>query len=105
LNLTLKRASDPRIFLELALMKLFKMESTVNLEDVLNKLDQLQASQSRRLNLGSSSKYSESQSTSSEPLPADNSVMPKEKGDFLSNSSPNEVRTRLTERENMSLPD
>jgi len=74
LNLTLKRATDPRIFLELALMKLLKMESAVNLEDVLNKLDQLQTSQREELNRNNSSADSESRSTSSESLTADDSV-------------------------------
>ena len=85
LNLTLKRATDPRIFLELALMKLSKMESAVSLEDVLNKLDQLQISQRDEINLSNSSRDSESQSTSSESLIADDSVTPKkesEKGEI-----------------------
>jgi DNA polymerase-3 subunit gamma/tau len=42
LNLNLKRASDPRILLEMTLLKLLKMESSVNLAEVLNKLDLLQ---------------------------------------------------------------
>jgi len=41
LNLNLKRASDPRILLEMTLMKLLKMESSVNLTEVLEKLDLL----------------------------------------------------------------
>ena len=81
LNLTLKRATDPRIFLELALMKLLKMESAVNLEDVLNKLDQLQISQRDEINLSNSSRDSESQSTSSESLIADDSVTPKKESE------------------------
>jgi DNA polymerase-3 subunit gamma/tau len=81
LNLTLKRATDPRIFLELALMKLLKMESAVNLEDVLNKLDQLQTSQREKLNLNNSSADSESQSSPHKSLPADDSVLPKKEGE------------------------
>ncbi len=42
LNVGLKRASDPRILLEMTLMKLLKMESSVNLADVLDKLDLLE---------------------------------------------------------------
>ncbi len=42
LNVSLKRASDPRILLEMTLMKLLKMESSVNLADVLDKLDLLE---------------------------------------------------------------
>jgi DNA polymerase-3 subunit gamma/tau len=41
LNQNLKRASDPRILLEMTLMKLLKMESSVSLEEVLGKLDLL----------------------------------------------------------------
>lgn len=41
LNQNLKRTSDPRILLEMTLMKLLKMESSVNLEEVLSKLDLL----------------------------------------------------------------
>ncbi len=81
LNLTLKRATDPRIFLELALMKLLKMESAVNLEDVLNKLDQLQTSQREELNLSNSSIDSETHSTSSESLTADDSVTSKKESE------------------------
>jgi DNA polymerase-3 subunit gamma/tau len=81
LNLTLKRVTDPRIFLELALMKLLKMESAVNLEDVLSKLDQLQTSQREELNLSNSSIDSETHSTSSESLTADDSVTSKKEGE------------------------
>ena len=42
LNVSLRRASDPRILLEMTLMKLLKMESSVNLADVLDKLDLLE---------------------------------------------------------------
>jgi len=97
LNLTLKRATDPRIFLELALMKLLKMESTVSLEDVLNKLDQLQACQREDLNLTNSSLDSESRSPSHKSSPPDDSVTPKEKGEFVSNSSIDEGKRRLTD--------
>lgn len=45
LNQNLKRASDPRILLEMTLMKLLKMESSVSLEDVLSKLDLLRGCQ------------------------------------------------------------
>jgi DNA polymerase-3 subunit gamma/tau len=110
LNLTLKRATDPRIFLELALMKLLKMESTVSLEDVLNKLEQLQACQREDLNLTNSSMNSESQSSSHKPLSPDDSATPKEKREFVSNSSnEDEGRTKLTdplgpaEKEKISL--
>lgn len=41
LNLNLKRASDPRILLEMTLMKILKMDSSVDLSELLNKLDQL----------------------------------------------------------------
>jgi DNA polymerase-3 subunit gamma/tau len=105
LNLTLKRVPDPRVFLELALMKLLKMESTVHLEDILNKLDQLQANKSEVANPGNSAVDSKSQNTSSEPVPADDSVMPKEKGDFISGSSHNEGKTGLTKKEIISLQD
>jgi DNA polymerase-3 subunit gamma/tau len=42
LNLQLKRTSDPRVLLEMTLMKLLKMESSVSLEEVLDKLNLLQ---------------------------------------------------------------
>jgi len=109
LNLTLKRATDPRIFLELALMKLLKMESTVSLEDVLNKLEQLQICQREDLNLSNSSMDSESQSSSHKSLPSGGSVTPKEKRGFVSNASVDEGRTKLNdslgpaEKEKISL--
>jgi DNA polymerase-3 subunit gamma/tau len=110
LNLTLKRATDPRIFLELALMKLLKMESAVSLEDVLNKLDQLQSCRRGDLNLSESSVNSESKSSSHKSLPPEDSVTPKEKRELASNSSnEDEGRTKLTdplvpaEKEKISL--
>jgi len=112
LNLTLKRASDPRIFLELALMKLLKMESTVNLEEVINRLDQLQTSQRGDSNFSHSSSEippkagfdSECPSSSPKSLPEDESVTPKEKKrDFVSDSSNNDERTTLTQKEKISL--
>ncbi len=45
LNQNLKRASDPRILLEMTLMKLLKMESSVNLSEVLDKLNLLEGRQ------------------------------------------------------------
>jgi DNA polymerase-3 subunit gamma/tau len=109
LNLTLKRATDPRIFLELALMKLLKMESTVSLEDVLKKLDQLQTCQKEDLNLTNSPLESESQSSSHKSLIPEDSVTPKEKREFISDSTDHGGRTRLTdsldtaEKEKISL--
>ncbi len=94
LNLTLKRAADPRISLELALMKLIKMESSVNLEDVISKLDQLQACQREEPNVGNSSVNSES---------VKYSPVPKEKGGPVSEPSNGERRTTLTEKERISL--
>jgi len=41
LNLGLKRTSDPRILLEMTLMRLLKMETSVNLAEVLEKLNLL----------------------------------------------------------------
>jgi DNA polymerase-3 subunit gamma/tau len=109
LNLTLKRATDPRIFLELALMKLLKMESTVSLEDVLKKLDQLQTCQKEDLNPTNSSMDSESRSFSDKSLPPDDSVGPKEERDFTAKSPDNEGKIRLAdsldtaEKEEISL--
>jgi DNA polymerase-3 subunit gamma/tau len=110
LNPTLKRATDPRIFLELALMKLLKMESTVSLEDVLNKLDQLQTCQREDLNLTNSSMDSESRSPSSKSLPPEDTFTPKGKREFVSDSSnEDEKRTKLddhlgpAEKEKISL--
>jgi len=45
LNQNLKRASDPRILLEMTLMKLLKMESSVSLAEVLDKLNLLEGQQ------------------------------------------------------------
>jgi DNA polymerase-3 subunit gamma/tau len=94
LNLALKRATDPRIFLELALMKLLKMESAISLEDVISRLDQLQACQGEELNSSSSAVHSEN---------ANDSAIPKEKRDFVSHSSNAEKRTGLIEKEEISL--
>jgi DNA polymerase-3 subunit gamma/tau len=47
LNQNLKRASDPRILLEMTLMKLLKMESSVSLEEVISKLDLLRGCEPR----------------------------------------------------------
>jgi DNA polymerase III subunit gamma/tau len=41
LNMDLKRASDPRILLEMTLMKMLKMESSVDLSELLSKLELL----------------------------------------------------------------
>lgn len=41
LSNSLKKTSEPRVHLEMALMKLIKMESSVSLEDVIRKLDLL----------------------------------------------------------------
>lgn len=41
LNYTLKKTTEPRIHLEVALMKLIQMDSSVSLEALLKKLDQL----------------------------------------------------------------
>jgi DNA polymerase-3 subunit gamma/tau len=67
LNQNLKRASDPRILLEMTLMKLLKMESSVSLEEVLGKLDLLggRESGSRSTNDSSSGKSSTPQSSRS----------------------------------------
>jgi DNA polymerase-3 subunit gamma/tau len=46
LNAGLKRTSDPRILLEMTLMKLLKMETSVNLAEVLDKLNLLDQRQS-----------------------------------------------------------
>jgi len=54
LNLAFKRTSDPRILLEMTLMKLLKMESSVNLAEVLDKLNLLEGRQSGCINSNSS---------------------------------------------------
>jgi DNA polymerase-3 subunit gamma/tau len=41
LNYTLKRTTEPRIHLEVALMKLVKMDSSISLENLFKKLDQI----------------------------------------------------------------
>jgi DNA polymerase-3 subunit gamma/tau len=105
LNLTLKRAADPRVFLELALMKLMKMESTVSLEDVLNRLDQLQTDQGRHSNSCSFYTDSKSQSTPSESLPADDSVTSKKRIDSVSDRSDVQGDAEPRQEEEISLPD
>ncbi len=103
LNLTLKRAADPRIFLELALMKLMKMESAVSLEDVISKLDQLQTSRREESDLNNSSPGQQSHSTCSQSFPGGSSVTPKEKRDLSSDSYNNERNTGLTPKDEISL--
>jgi DNA polymerase-3 subunit gamma/tau len=103
LNLSLKRATDPRIFLELALMKLFKMETTVNLEEVLSRLDLLQASQRQGLNLSNSCFDSTSPSSSPKSLPSDDLVKQKEKEDFISPSPDDHIEARAIAKETISL--
>ena len=46
LNAGLKRTSDPRILLEMTLMRLLKMETSVSLAEVLDKLNLLNLNQS-----------------------------------------------------------
>ncbi len=94
LNLTLKRAADPRIFLELALMKLIKMESAVSLEDVLSKLDRLQACQSGELSSGSSPTDSESSVRSD---------VPKQERNPVSDSSASESNPSMVSEQKTSL--
>lgn len=52
LSFALKRTAEPRIHLEVALMKMIKMEKSVNLEEVIKKLDSLSSGElkSKRLN-------------------------------------------------------
>jgi DNA polymerase-3 subunit gamma/tau len=52
LNVGLKRTSDPRILLEMTLMKLLKMEASVSLAEVLEKLNLLDAPRSGCLEPG-----------------------------------------------------
>lgn len=103
LNLTLKRATDPRIFLELALMKLLKMESTVNLEEVLNRLDQLQVGQRETASHDNSCLDSGSQSSSSKSLSAEELVTLKKKEDSVSPSAENHEEARLISKEKIPL--
>jgi len=79
-----------------------KMESTVSLEDVLNKLEQLQTCQREDLNLTNSSTNLESRSSSHKSLSPDDSATPKEKSEFVSNASDDEGRTRLTDPLNLA---
>lgn len=70
-NVNLKRTTDPRVLLEMTLMKLLKMESAVSLADVLEKLDLLEGGLS---GCGSSGSV-----TRSRPSPAEAEGVP-EKG-------------------------
>jgi len=65
LNMNLKRASDPRILLEMTLMKLLKMESSVNLAEVLDKLNLLEG---RELGCVNSSDAMKSKTFPTQPL-------------------------------------
>jgi len=49
LNSSLKRSSDPRVMLELALMKILKMESSVDLTELLERLDLLKSCSSAEI--------------------------------------------------------
>ncbi len=49
LNLSLKRASDPRVLLEMTLMKILRMESSVDLTNLLEKLDLLKGCSSEQI--------------------------------------------------------
>jgi DNA polymerase-3 subunit gamma/tau len=49
LNMSLKRASDPRVLLEMTLMKILRMESSVDLTDLLEKLDLLKGCSSEQM--------------------------------------------------------
>jgi DNA polymerase-3 subunit gamma/tau len=49
LNSNLKRASDPRVMLEMTLMKILRMESSVDLTELLEKLDLLKGCSSEQL--------------------------------------------------------
>ncbi len=104
LNLTLKRAADPRISLELVLMKLLKMESAVSLEDVLNRLDQLQSTSSIRQDPSNSCMDPESSGGSSKSSPVDESAPPKRRRNLSSDSSEMEKNTRSRQGEEISLP-
>lgn len=103
LNISLKRATDPRIFLELALMKLLKMESAVSLEDVLNKLDQLQSNQRKESNLTNSSMDSQSQSSSTHLSTSEDATMPTKTKDSVPDSSNSVGKTGPSEKEKISL--
>jgi DNA polymerase-3 subunit gamma/tau len=54
LNLSLKRSSDPRVMLEMTLMKILKMESSVDLTKLLEKLDLLKSCSSAEIEGGGS---------------------------------------------------
>ncbi|MFH1335264.1 MAG: DNA polymerase III subunit gamma/tau [Candidatus Zixiibacteriota bacterium] len=49
LNLSLKRSSDPRVMLEMTLMKILKMESSVDLTELLEKLELLKSCSSAEI--------------------------------------------------------
>jgi len=70
LNQNLKRASDPRILLEMTLMKLLKMESSVNLTEVLEKLDLLKGCGG-----GNANSSGVTESSISHPQPEDTSTI------------------------------
>jgi DNA polymerase-3 subunit gamma/tau len=54
LNSNLKRASDPRVMLEMSLMKILRMESSVDLTDLLEKLELLKGCSSVQMERNSS---------------------------------------------------
>ena len=61
LSNSLRKTSEPRVHLEMALMKLIKMESSVSLEDVIRKLDSLKGG------CGSAGDLTENEKKSSNP--------------------------------------
>jgi DNA polymerase-3 subunit gamma/tau len=82
LNLGLKRTSDPRILLEMTLMKLLKMETSVNLAEVLEKLNLLDSPRPGCLESGGRPKPTTSRSQPRRLKSAEPSEKPvdKEKG-------------------------
>ncbi len=70
LNLNLKRASDPRVLLEMALMRILKMESSVDLTELFNRLDLLKGcSSAGMLSSGNTPSSDSSGSKTSYPPP------------------------------------
>jgi DNA polymerase-3 subunit gamma/tau len=98
LNLNLKRTSDPRVLLEMTLMKLLKMESSVSLEEVLDKLDLLQGESSGCSNPVNLSKSENHPDKSNSPVPAPQSLkmVNKEEKPYVSSAKSPDQATELS---------
>ena len=103
LNQNLKRASDPRILLEITLMKLLKMESSVNLAEVLDKLNLLEGRQAGCDNSSDVTKPETSHTQPHTPSASKQSIQIEEQEEQSSSPTPKQKFSDRTEE--LSLKD